>query len=344
MKKSIVWITMIIFAFTSFGFSSPTPSTIKANTNNSIKLTIDSATLTENYFPQQLYHTSKTIAPSQFEFEKTDFATEQWHKLIQTVYVQQTDNNFILTTIAVNGAVIQQTILSNDELQSKIKAVSDNNASIKALAVSKTEPQYIDFFENVYKSNIYTVYSLEPASYAKLSGAKLEETYPDYLNKVSMAYTVYKKGSAFILMNWIYPSLNWESSVYMSLTDVEKALNSALASNQEMLATIFKENVPTPQVETPKVLPPVQPGKPPTKVVPPVKDNQKIIPVKTFYVLVILKNKTYLIQEFKTQSEASKFMATAIKKYGKAAVKTFDDKKDLENLIKKLKLIKAKIK
>lgn len=339
MKRLSVLVLAFVFGFSSmsFGTALPSPATT-ASADSTITLKDVKPTPVDNYFPQQMFQTSKSFGPVLYEFTKEQFATPRWSQLTQSAYVQQTDISFILTQILVTGAVVQKTILSSEDLNKELAAIEALNTEIKAEATAKPDATFSKNYEDVFKGDLQLLYEASPVDYGKLSPLGIESKYPDLVNKVSMSIKVFKKGSLYLIENWQYPSLNWSTKTAATLTEAEKQLNELVSDNNEALVTLGLAK-PMPKPKTPVVIKnPNVVVKPPVKPVPPKTPATS----KVIYVLVKYPNGTAEIKTFNTQKEATTFVNQATKKYGKDKVQQFTDKKSADAALKQATKKKGK--
>lgn len=297
----------------------PPATTVKAPVNFKIGEAKDASA----DFTKEFLHTAKNFEPYVFELVEEDFATSKWQKYVSAIYVQATDINYYVSTLYADGALKQVIVLTSEDVQKIIDEAMASNDAIRAESKEKPDANFTPFFKSVYQAPWMLVDEKELITYKALAKYDIPNLYPDLIDKLFNSYKVYQKGSFYILMTSNYPSGIFNSVVSSSTAELDTTLGKIIANNNELLIGAKLMEAPKPVVvEKPKV----EPAK----------------PVKVYYVLVINKDKTYTIKEFKTVAEAKKYQTTYAKKLGKANVIYFDLKTDLNKTITKLKLKKSK--
>lgn len=332
MKKliSLCLVGALVLGNVSFAASNapkPTSTTPPAPVITAVKpptnFVIGEAKDASSDFSKAFLHTAKNFEPYEFELTESDFATSKWQKYVAAVYIQATDVNYYVSTLYADGSLKQVVSLTSEDVQKIIDDAKTSNEAIKAESVSKPDASFTPFFKNVYQAPWMLISENDLITYKNLSKYDIPNMYPDLIDKLYNSFKVYKKGSFYILMIANYPLGTWSSVVSSATTELDTALGKTIAKNTELL-------VAAKLIEAPK---------------PVVVDKQKVTtpaPSKVFYVLIINKDKTYTLKEFKTAEEAKKFQTLNAKKLGKANVLYFDVKANLDKTITKLKLKKSK--
>lgn len=326
MKKliSLFLIASLIFSSVSFaagGKPKPTATTLAptvttAKTPVNFKLNESKDVSTD--FAKTFLHTAKNFEPYVFELTEADFATNKWQKYVAAVYVQATDVNYFVSTLYADGALKQVILLTSTDVQTVLDDAKKTNEEIRAESIAKPDASFTPFFKNVYQAPWMLIDEKALITTQFMTKNDIQNKYPDLLNILSDNYRVIKKGSFYILMTTTYPTGTWNSLVSSSTTEIDVALGKFIAKNNDLLLAAKL-------IEAPK---------------PVVKPN--VVPAKLYYVLLINKDKTYTIKEFKTVDEAKKFHTASVKKYGKANALYFDLKTLMDKSIANLKLKKKK--
>jgi hypothetical protein len=305
----------------------PPSLTVKVPVNFKLNEGIDSTA----DFSKEFLHNAKNIDAYTFPLVEKDFATSKWQKYITAVYTQSTDINYYVSVIFADGSLKQSIELSAEKVQAIIDEAKKSNEIIQLESQSKPDLKFIDFYTKVNQAPYLLLDEKALVTYEFLTKNDIQNNYPDMADLLVNNMKVYQKGSFYIMMTTTYPSGTWTSLVSSSTTELDTAIGKFIAKNNEILV-----NAKLIEMPKPVVIKPVEVPKKPVVIVKPVA------PKLTFYVLLIKKDKTFALNEFKTEAEAKKFQTNSIKAYGKANVIFFNNKKMLDDTIAKLKLKKKK--
>ena len=334
MKKfmSLVLIASLVLGNISFAtvttpktapISTSPPTALKAPVNFKLNVGVDSSA----DFSKEFLHNAKNFEPYNFALVEKDFATSKWQKYITAVYTQSTDLYYYVSVIFADGSLKQSIELSAEKVQVTIDEAKKSNEIIQLESQSKPDLKFIEFFTKVNQAPYLLLDEKTLVTYEFLTKNDIQNNYPDIHDLLVNNMKLYQKGSFYIMMTTTYPSGTWKSLVSSSTTELDTAFGKIIAQNNEIM-------VNAKLIEMPKlvVIKPVEVPKKPVVVLKPVA------PKPFFYVLVINKNKTFSLSEFKTESDAKKFQTKSIKEYGKANVIFFNSKKMLDDTIAKFKL------
>lgn len=305
----------------------PPPIAIKGPINFKLNEGIDS----NADFAKDFLHNAKNIEAYTFTLVEQDFATSKWQKYITAVYAQATDINYYVSVIFADGSLKQSIELSAEKVQAIIDEAKKSNEIIQLESQSKPDLKFIEFYTKVNQAPYLLLDEKALVTYEFLTKNDIQNNYPDLADLLVNNMKIYQKGSFYIMMTTTYPSGTWTSLVSSSTAELDTVIGKSIANNNEILINAKLMEMPIPAAIKPVVVP-----KKPVVVVKP------IAPKPIFYVLLINKNKTFSLSEFKTEAEAKKFQTKSIKAYGKANVIFFNNKKMLDATIAKLKLKKKK--
>lgn len=295
------------------------PTVTAAPVKSPVNFKINEGQDAKSDFAKEFLHNAKNFEPYVFELTEKDFATSKWQKYVTAVYAQATDINYYVSTLYADGSLKQVIMLSTEEVQAAIDEAAKSNEAIRQESIDKPDASFTGFYAKVNQAPWLLIDEKELVTYQFLSKNDVRNNYPDLIDKLTNTFKLYQKGSFYILMTTTYPSGTWSSIVSSSTAELDTALGKMIAKNNELL-------IGAKLMEAPK---PVE--------VKPVVVEKSAVAAKVYYVLLINKDKTYTVKEFKTVAEAKKFQTANIKKYGKANVLYFDLKKSLDAATAKLK-------
>lgn len=259
---------------------------------------------------------STTFLPYEFTPQESDFATNKWQKYIKAVYVYATDVSFIITIGYVDGRIEQKTSLDSAEVAKILADAKSSNEEIQAAALALPDDSFKAFYETVYSQPYVKLFTGEFIPFKTLSNYKLQEKAPALVNAIIADYTLYKRGSFYVLTWSEYPSFNQHSLVSSSLSVIQKQLVDIDANNTNLLVNAKIIAKPATTVTKPAPVP-AQPS---------------------FTVISLYSDKTYTITTFKTKAEADKYAAAQVKIVGKNNVKTVSAQAEIDKIIKGLKV------